>query len=116
MGDARSLTKLNKWAEANGIRNPVTGKPPSKVACYKAMWRWASLKENQRKAYEIAKEALAHHGELEWDEFIEHIAYRCKDAFQYPRRKLLKYFKDNELPLSAIGMRQPETKRGGGAA
>lgn len=111
MGEARSLPKLNRWAEASGFRNPITGKPPSYTACYKAMWRWASLKENQQKAYEIAKEALAAKGELEWDEFIEHLAYRCRIAFQYPNWKLKKHLIENNLPLAAAGIRQAEKDR-----
>lgn len=40
-GKAGSLRLLREYCKSKGIRNPNTGHPPTIMACYNAMWRWA---------------------------------------------------------------------------
>lgn len=74
MGPARSITKLTEWCKSQGCKNPLTGKPPTRMGVWKSMWRWALLPENERTAFEIFKKSLASEGELvvleKWNEYI----------------------------------------------
>jgi hypothetical protein len=62
MGGAASYRKMVNYAVANGMSNPVSGKPPTYMGIWKAMWRWAI--NNQDMAFELAKEAFFTRGEV----------------------------------------------------
>jgi|GEM_PF-1552179 len=74
MGTARSINKLVKWCISSGKINPQTGKPPTRMGVWKAMWRWALLPENSSKAFEIFRKSLSSDGEFvgieKWNEYI----------------------------------------------
>lgn len=75
MGTARSVAKLVNWCVSRGTKNPLTGKPPTRMGVWKAMWRWALAPENKEKAYEIFKNSMATLGDFvapeDWNKFIK---------------------------------------------
>ncbi len=75
MGTARSISRLVKWCISRGIKNPLTGKPPTRMGVWKSMWRWALLPENKEKAFDIFKKSLSAEGEFvvveKWNEYID---------------------------------------------
>ena len=56
MGDSRTITLLTEWAITEGMTSSK-GTQPTEMGVWKAMWRWASLKENRETAWEISKDA-----------------------------------------------------------
>ena len=87
MGNGRSCVKLAKWAGKQGLKNPNTGKPPSPMAVWFAMWRWALIPENQKVAYDIYNKAQLDLGGFvspeQWKEFIKDKASVCLDKKRY---------------------------------
>lgn len=74
MGTARSFAKLVNFCVTQSQRNPKTGKPPTRMGVWKAMWSWALRPENINTAREIFNKAMRDEGEHytddEWKEFI----------------------------------------------
>lgn len=82
MGKAKSWLKMQKWARAENIFNPVTGKRPYRMTLFKAAWRWAW--HHQDEARKLAVTAL---DAEDWDdtrwkfEFLD----KAASAYQNPR-------------------------------
>lgn len=52
LGRATSLDKVKSHFFQNGFKNPKTGKPPTRMGLWCAMWRWALLNvEEARRIY-----------------------------------------------------------------
>src|SRR5512147_842675 len=91
MGDAKSTSRLAAWAIAEGMAKPVkvTKKNPNGLpvmGVWKAMWRWASLKENRVKAYQIYYDSLFKQGgQMSFDEWAKDmIETKIPTAWQPP--------------------------------
>lgn len=98
MGEARSLPKLVAHCKENYIIHPETGKPPTRMGIYKAIWRWATKKENQQTAWEIYKNSqLGDEWKMitDWDEWMNFLKERITSARQFAKpneyRNFLKY-------------------------
>lgn len=91
MGTARSFGKLASWCVSKGWINRQTGKPPTRMAPWFSMWRWAIKTENQEKAYKIYDNSLVDYGEhitrSEWEEFLDNKARVCLRPVDYDRWK-----------------------------
>lgn len=66
MGAGASAIRLQRWAVTEGMLSPE-GNVPSVMGVWKAMWRWASLKENK----DVAKELFL--------DFVRNREWRLKD-------------------------------------
>ena len=62
MGAARSIKKVVEWCKANGMINPINGKPPTRMGVWKGIYRWAL--KNQDEAYVIAQKGVSQHGDF----------------------------------------------------
>lgn len=67
MGEAASVARLTRWAISSGMAKPArkTKMNPEglpRMGVWKAMWRWASLKENRNDAYLIFAEFVKTYG------------------------------------------------------
>lgn len=62
MGAARSIKKVVEWCRSNGMINPITGKPPTRMGVWKGIYRWAL--KNQDEAYAIAQKGVSQHGDF----------------------------------------------------
>jgi hypothetical protein len=74
MGTAGSMAKLVNFCVSEGKKNPKTGKPPTRMSVWKAMWTWALLPENLATARKIFDKNMSASGEFysdaEWKEFV----------------------------------------------
>ncbi len=99
MGTARSIDKLIRYCESTGIVHPVSGKPPTRMGVYKCMWRWATSKDNQKKAFEIYN-ASELDGFFEyyddWNQWKEFLKERVSSAYQH-EKGTDRYLRNNEL-------------------
>ena len=68
MGNARSWTKIQKWAKANGILTS-RGQYPNRMSCFKAAWRWAFY--HQDVAKQIAQPFVEFDDEQWQKEFLQ---------------------------------------------
>lgn len=88
MGTARSAIKLVDWCISQGIKNPHTGKPPTRMGVWKAMWTWALLPENLKTSQAIFNKAMSEAGEFytdaEWKEFA---TIKAKGGVELGKRK-----------------------------
>lgn len=92
MGEKRSINLLTEWAISQGIQSP-SGKNPTPMGIWKAMWRWASLKENKDKALKIAQEFEAINPDR-WNK--EMILIRIPTAWQHPSKvRRERFMKEN---------------------
>lgn len=83
IGGAGSITRLVNWCAAQGIRNPVTGKIPSRMATWKSLYRWAV--NNIDEAYEMAKSAFFDRGiELTKERWMEEMKVKVNTSYQKP--------------------------------
>jgi hypothetical protein len=87
MGDGRSYKRLQKYMEGEGIETTTMG-------IWKAVWRWASLKENRNKAWEIYQ---AHSNEMSYNEWVmDMVEHKIPKAWQYnTQAKHNKFLKEN---------------------
>ena len=93
MGDAKSITRLRKFAISQGMVSS-TGKEPTDMGVWKAMWRWASLKENAYKAWEIYSNRDGQ--ECNFDEWVEVMKKTIRAAWQHPTEaKYNRFLKEN---------------------
>jgi hypothetical protein len=86
MGGARTISKLRKFAVSQGMTSS-TGKEPTPMGVWKAMWRWASLKENCDVAYEIYHK-WTNSNAAEWNEYMLktiQTAWQFNTVFKYQR-------------------------------
>ena len=70
-GETRSISALTEWAKQEGMKSS-RGDEPTQMGVWKAMWRWASLKENKETAWKIIQ---------------GHIFGTAKQRFQYDRNR-----------------------------
>lgn len=83
MGRAGSYPKLKRWAEENGMINPLTGRA-TKMGLFWSMWKWAF--HNPEEAYPIYKEwasqytnEIAESGfQPTWENFLKEIQTKVK--------------------------------------
>lgn len=74
MGDGASIQRLAKWAvsedKAKSVRISYRNKEGLPfMGVWKAMWRWASLKENRNEAYLIFSDYVRKYGWLDDTDF-----------------------------------------------
>jgi len=74
MGTSRSVAKLIGFCVSEGMVNPKTGKPPTRMGIWKAMWTWALKPENLSRSRKVFNEGMILSGQLyndeEWKEFV----------------------------------------------
>jgi hypothetical protein len=92
MGESRSVRLLTEWAIIEGMKSS-SGVEPTHMGCWKSMWRWASLKGNRERAWEIYKENVINANFGEWKLMM--IRVRIPTAWQYPKIKLNKFLREN---------------------
>lgn len=98
MGESRSLIKLIEHCKTEYMIHPEQGKPPTKMGIYKAIWRWATVKENQSKAWEIYKncelggEWKKIEDSIEWISFLKE---RVSSAYQYDAKTYKRFLVRN---------------------
>ena len=72
MGTARSIAKLADKCRLEGVRNPKTGKAPTRMALWFSMWNWAL--QNPDEAYDVFNRGLKLEGDYcspeEWKEYL----------------------------------------------
>ena len=83
MGGGGTYQRLANWAAANGMRNPVTGKTPTRMAAWKSCYRFAV--NNVDKAYEIAKTAFVDRGMvLTKERWMAEMRMKAQTSYQKP--------------------------------
>jgi len=81
MGSARSISRLIEWCKSNGIKNPKSGKSPTRMAVWKCIWRYASV--NMDEAYAVAQKGVSQHGEfISPQEWLETMQSKAQTAWQ----------------------------------
>ena len=86
MGDARSIGRLVKYVEGK------TGTKPTHMGVWKAMWRWASLRENRDLAWEI----YSQWNEVTLEQWQSDMLERIRQAWQHTNKsKYEKFIKEN---------------------
>ena len=68
MGGAKSIGILRRYAVSENMFDPTNNKEPTRMGVWKAMWRWASLKENRDTAYQLFLET--HQQDIQDDEWL----------------------------------------------
>lgn|SRR5574341_1396643 len=102
MGNAASATKLVNYALSCGMISPE-GKQPTPMGVWKAMWRWASLKDNKDRAFEIFSHYIDNYewklpdNDLPWDgdrQVLWHqfMMQKIKTAWQFQTKARLERF------------------------
>lgn len=99
MGDARSIVRLATWAISIGMAQPIkkTKSNPNGLPCmgvWKAMWRWASLRENFQAAWEIHQQFTPN---ASWTNYRQDmIETKIPAAWQHPvLSKREKFLREN---------------------
>ena len=105
MGAGASATRLQEFAVTCGMLSPE-GNEPTVMGVWKAMWRWASLKENKSTAFEIFVNHVDNYDwqlgdpdlpwkgdrhEL-WTQFMEQ---KIRSAFQYGEARHQRFLREN---------------------
>ncbi len=81
MGNARSFGRLIKWCVSNNMVNAKTGKPPTRMGIWKAMYRWAVNHPEQ--AYELMNEGLKDSGEIiDRERFMKEMQEKVITSYQ----------------------------------
>lgn len=92
LGDAASFVRLRAFAISKGMVSS-SGDEPTTMGLWKAMWRWASLKENKEHAWQIYQATHPNVSREEWDMLM---LDRIKKAWQYrTNSRYEKFLKDN---------------------
>lgn len=106
MGNGTSASRLQKFAVTSGMVSS-DGTEPTRMGVWKAMWRWASLKENKDVAFEIFRDHLENFGwdwgdpELPWDgDYTElwrrFMLQKIRSAWQYDKEsKYQRFLREN---------------------
>jgi hypothetical protein len=113
MGQAASISRLAKWAVANGKARLIKPNQTNQgglpcMGIWKAMWRWASLKENTKIAYEIFRDYVKVHGwtmdsdfpwhegtEISWTDWTRFIQKKIRTAWQYAPARHSRFLREN---------------------
>ena len=76
-----SFSKLVKWCAANGMKHPETGKPPTRMGVWVAMWTWAI--HNMQEAQRLFDETMIQKGVKYTDqEWISLLHGRAKNIYK----------------------------------
>jgi hypothetical protein len=100
MGDERSVYLLTEWAKIEGMKSSK-GDEPTFMGIWKAMWRWASLKENRETAWKLAQNqnfgTSKHRFQYNLDRWNkEMIQVRIPSAWQHATQaKYQKFLREN---------------------
>jgi len=97
MGESKSIILLTEWAITEGMKSSKGGEP-TPMGVWKAMWRWASLKENRVSAYQIYYDSLFKDGnQISFDEWAkEMIKIKIPSAWQHTTHaKRDRFLKEN---------------------
>jgi hypothetical protein len=93
MGESRSINLLTEWAITEGMTSS-TGQEPTDMGIWKAMWRWASLKENKDVAWKIAFQHGGCTNPDEWEK--EMVNIKIPSAWQHSTRaKRERFMREN---------------------
>lgn len=93
MGQARNFAALQRYCVAQGWVNPVLGTAPGRMTLFKAVYRWATKKENFEKGYEIVQAGQRDVGNfMSRDEWKQHLRDRVKSAWQFAKDRHLQNF------------------------
>lgn len=113
MGAGASIQRLAKWAIANGKAKPVPPAYQNKqglpaMGVWKAMWRWASMKNNKTDAYLVFKDYVKNYGwlddtdfpweigtEISWQDWCNFMLRKIKTAWQYPPGRYARFLREN---------------------
>lgn len=99
MGEARSFPKLIEHCRAEYVIHPESGSPPTKMGLYKAMWRWATRKQNQRIAFDIYQNSeLGEEYEYfeTWEDWLDFLKDRIASAHQFAKpNEYRNFLRDN---------------------
>ncbi len=107
LGEATGFSKLTNFAISQKMFNEH-GYKPTRMGVWKAMWRWASLKENQTVAFDIFSEYVRNYGWMwdtdfswqkgdtvsseDWKRFMRH---KIRRAYQYDEDEYDRYLDRN---------------------
>lgn len=92
MGDAGSMAKLVNMCAAQGKKNPHTGKPPTRMGVWKAMWTWALLPENLKTSKDIFMKSKSTSGEFYTDaEWKELATTKAKGGVEFGKERYKKF-------------------------
>jgi hypothetical protein len=91
-GSDRNVRALRDWATLNGMKSSK-GNTPTTMGIWKAMWRWASLKENKELAWEIINK----NSDVTFEQWVKDMIYiRIPSAWQHPTNvKRDRFLKEN---------------------
>lgn len=113
MGNGASIVRLARWAIANSMAKPTKIARYNKeglpcMGVWKAMWRWASLKENHPEAYQIFQTYVNTYGWLDdtdfpwpmgtvitlqdWNRFM---LKKVKTAWQFAPNRHARFLREN---------------------
>lgn len=99
MGEARSFPKLIEHCRTEYVIHPESGSPPTKMGLYKAMWRWATRKQNQRTAFDIYQnsELGDEYDYFEtWEDWLDFLKGRIASAHQFAKpNEYRNFLRDN---------------------
>lgn len=92
MGDAKSISRLTRWAISEGMTGSK-GQEPTAMGVWKSMWRWASLRDNFQKAWEIY---CKFNPNASWMDYREDMLLNIKSAWQHTTNaKYKKFLQEN---------------------
>jgi hypothetical protein len=93
MGEGKSIALLTEWAITEGMTSS-RGETPTHMGVWKALWRWASMKENRELAWKIYME---NGGDKSWEVWSNEIVrYKVPVAWQHPTHaKRDKFLREN---------------------
>jgi hypothetical protein len=91
-GETRSISSLVEWAKLQGMKSS-RGEVPTEMGIWKAIWRWASMKENKDLAFQIAKD----HQDIPWEQWKYNMIHtRIPSAWQHTNNaKREKFMREN---------------------
>jgi hypothetical protein len=93
MGEGRTILLLTEWAILDGMKSSQ-GNEPTPMGVWKAMWRWASMKENRDLAWEIYKEHTGNDNFNVWK--TDMIKIKIPTAWQHKSQvKREKFLREN---------------------
>lgn len=93
MGESRSFGLLAEWATLEGMKSS-SGKTPTPMGVWKAMWRWASLNENKGLAWKIYNQSVPNSSMSDWAKDM--VKVKIPSAWQHQTNaKYQKFLKEN---------------------
>lgn len=93
MGENRTILLLTEWAILEGMKSS-SGQEPTEMGIWKAMWRWASMKENREAAWNIVNQNVENANYGEWK--LDMIRVKVPSAWQHnSAAKRIRFLKEN---------------------